>query len=72
MQLYLARVEKKEDADRYAGVQEEAEDIRVHILSLENALKLIEIWHFQDAKTIICAVDVVREITGEGRLKSDY
>ena len=53
MQLYLARVKKKEDADRYAGVQEEAEDIRIHILSLENALKLIEIGHIQDAKTII-------------------
>ena len=53
IQLYLAPVTKKEDADRYAGVHEESEDIRIHILGLDNALKLIEIGHIQDAKTII-------------------
>jgi nudix-type nucleoside diphosphatase (YffH/AdpP family) len=53
MQLFLAPVTKREDADRHAGLQAESEDIRIHIQGLDNALKLIEIGHIQDAKTII-------------------
>ena len=53
MELYLAKVRKPEDSKRYAGIKEEAEDIKIRVLSLENAIKLIEIGHIQDAKTII-------------------
>lgn len=53
MQLYLARVEQKENVDCFAGLEEEAEDIRIHILDMDDALKLVEIGHIQDAKTII-------------------
>lgn len=64
MQLYLARVEQKADADRYAGAHEESEDIRIHILELDNALKLIEIGHIQDAKTIIALLMLKGQVNG--------
>lgn len=53
MEIYLAKVRDLDRVQTHAGVQHEGEDIRTHVVSLSNALKMIADGRIRDAKTII-------------------
>ena len=53
MELFLASVKKTESIEEHGGLESEAEDIRVHTLSLRDALARVEDGRICDGKTIV-------------------
>ena len=53
LELYLARVRRAEGVRQQAGLDAESEDIRTHIVPLQEALRMVNDGRIQDAKTLI-------------------
>jgi ADP-ribose pyrophosphatase len=60
MKLFLVPVQETENMGAYGGVESEAEDIRVHTLSLQDALARVEDGRIRDGKTIVALLMLER------------
>ena len=62
VKLYLARVQKIEDIPERAGIADESEDIRTHVLPLAEALRMVEDGRIEDAKTMLALLMLKRRL----------